>query len=133
MAVGKSSRPKKGFDNMLVGLGNITEKPQKEKIIESNEPTKEVVEVEKIEETKPVTEIESVKSVYDIDSVPLVNVIDKSNVGRPKVLTGVYKPISTRLKVENYEYARKIGGIYGGLTGYLNWLIEEDKKNRFGN
>lgn len=128
MAVGKSSRPQKSFDNMLVGLGNITEKPIEEKINDVKEPIQENLPVK---EVKPVDVSEKSKPVYDLDSIPLVNVMDKSNVGRPKVLTGVYKPISTRLKVENYEYARKIGGIYGGLTGYLNWLIEEDKKRRF--
>ena len=60
----------------------------------------------------------------------LVNVIDKSNVGRPKVLTGVYKPISARLKIENYEHARKVGGRFGGMNAYINWLIEQDMKNK---
>ncbi len=59
----------------------------------------------------------------------LVNVIDKSNVGRPKEYDGVYKKISARLKMENYEYARIVGGRYGGMNAFINWLIEEHKKN----
>lgn len=59
----------------------------------------------------------------------LINVINKSNVGRPKILEGVYKPISARLKMENYEHARLVGGKYGGMNAYLNWLIEQDMKN----
>lgn len=60
----------------------------------------------------------------------LINVIDKSHVGRPKVLEGVYKPISARLKIENYEYARKVGGRFGGMNAYINYLIEQDiRKN----
>ncbi len=58
----------------------------------------------------------------------LINVIDKSNVGRPKILEGVYKPISARLKMENYEHARNVGGKYGGMNAYINWLIEQDMK-----
>lgn len=64
----------------------------------------------------------------EIKETPLINVIDKSRVGRPKVLEGVYKPISARLKQENYEHARIVGGKYGGMNAYLNWLIEQDMK-----
>lgn len=73
----------------------------------------------------PAKEISVIQPTYTTE---LVNVIDKSNVGRPKVLQGVYKPISARLKMENYEYARLVGGKYGGMNGYINWLIEEDMK-----
>ena len=62
-------------------------------------------------------------------SAELIDVIDKSNVGRPKLYDGVYKPISARLKMENYEYARIAGGKYGGMNAFINWLIEEHKKN----
>lgn len=75
--------------------------------------------------TLPAKEINVIQPTYTTE---LVNVIDKSNVGRPKVLQGVYKPISARLKMENYEYARLVGGKYGGMNGYINWLIEEDMK-----
>ncbi len=60
----------------------------------------------------------------------LIQVIDKSRVGRPKVLEGIYKPISARLKMENYEHARKVGGRFGGMNAYINYLIEQDMKNR---
>lgn len=70
-----------------------------------------------------------VKGSNPVYSTKLINVIDKSAVGRPKVSNDVYKSISTRLKVENYEYARIVGGKYGGITAYLNYLIEQDRKN----
>lgn len=72
--------------------------------------------------------VEDNKLIHSTYPTELVNVIDKSNVGRPKILQGVYKPISARLKMENYEYARLVGGKYGGMNGYINWLIEEDRK-----
>ena len=131
MAVGKTSRPKKEFNNMLVGLGNITDKQTENKAIDPVTPVKETVPEEKTITNSSLV-VNETKSKLDIDAVQLVQVVDKSNMGRPKVLTGVYKPISTRLKLENLEYAKKISGIYGGLTGFLNWLIEEDKKRRFG-
>ncbi len=62
------------------------------------------------------------------DESIIINVIDKSNVGRPKILQGVYKPISARLKMENYEHAKLVGGRYGGMNGYINYLIEQDIK-----
>lgn len=132
MAVGKSSRPKKEFNKMLVGLENITEKTSDEKIISKTDSVEEVNPVEVIN-PKTINSMNTPKPALDIDAIQLVQVVDKSKMGRPKVLTGEYKPISTRLKLENLEYAKKISGIYGGLTGYLNWLIEEDKKRRFGN
>lgn len=132
MAVGKSSRPKKEFDKMLVGLENITEKTSDEKIISKTDSVEKVNPVEIIN-PKTIKSMDTPKPALDIDAIQLVQVVDKSKMGRPKVLTGEYKPISTRLKLENLEYAKKISGIYGGLTGYLNWLIEEDKKRRFGN
>lgn len=132
MAVGKSSRPKKEFDKMLVGLENITEKTSDEKTISKTDSVEKVNPVEIIN-PKTIKSMDTPKPALDIDAIQLVQVVDKSKMGRPKVLTGEYKPISTRLKLENLEYAKKISGIYGGLTGYLNWLIEEDKKRRFGN
>lgn len=51
----------------------------------------------------------------------------KKKAGRPKTLEGEYKPISARLKIENYNYAKEVGGRYGGINGYLNYLIEQDR------
>lgn len=59
-----------------------------------------------------------------------INVIDKSHVGRPKTLVGTYKAISARLKMENYVFARKEGGRYGGMNAYINYLIEKDQKRK---
>ena len=58
----------------------------------------------------------------------LVNVMDKSRVGRPK-REGYYQKISLNLKAENLIYAKSVGGKYGGVTGYINYLIEQDMKN----
>ena len=58
----------------------------------------------------------------------LIEVIDKSHMGRPKVYQGEYKTISGRLKKENYEHARMVGGRFGGMNAYINWLIELDNK-----
>lgn len=66
-------------------------------------------------------------------TTPIVSVIDKSKVGRPKILEGVYKPISARLKMENYEFVRINGGKYGGMNGYLNYLIEQEMNKTSGN
>lgn len=59
----------------------------------------------------------------------LINVTDKSKVGRPKVYEDS-KVISVRLKMSNYEQVRILGGLYGGYTGYINYLIEQDIKQR---
>lgn len=86
------------------------------------EPIKEIAPVkEKSVSKTPVTP-------KAIEEPKLVSVIDKAGVGRPKVLEGVYKPISARLKMENYEHARLVGGKYGGMNAYINWLIEQDIK-----
>lgn len=58
----------------------------------------------------------------------LVNVMDKSRVGRPK-REGYYQKISLNLKAENLIYAKAVGGKFGGVTGYINYLIEQDMKN----
>ena len=79
---------------------------------------------------KPKKDSAPVEASAPVQEEPvLINVINKSNVGRPKILEGVYKPISARLKMENYEHARLVGGKYGGMNAYLNWLIEQDMKN----
>ncbi len=59
------------------------------------------------------------------DKYGLIHVMDKSNVGRPKK-PGEHTKISATLKMENYAYAKINSGKYGGLTGYLNYLIEQD-------
>lgn len=84
-------------------------------------------EPEKVEEAEiPVVE-ESI-----VVPQTLINVTDKSAVGRPK-RPGVYKMASIKLKEENYIYGKAIGGVYGGLTGYINYLIEQDRKNHKAN
>lgn len=82
---------------------------------------KKAPEVKKIVENKPKKEKEKKESSV------LVNVTDKSKVGRPKQ-EGEYKNVSARLKLENYEHARLVGGKYGGVTAYINYLIEQDMK-----
>ena len=75
------------------------------------------------------------KSSQSTEPIPkptttLIDVTDKSKVGRPKVYQEESKVISVRLKMSNYEQARTIGGLYGGYTGYINYLIEQDLKQR---
>ena len=83
------------------------------------------------EEAAPVIQDTPVKSQDFTPRSDLINVIDKSHVGRPKTLKGTYKPISARLKMENYVFARNEGGKYGGMNAYINYLIEKDiKRNR---
>lgn len=83
------------------------------------------------EEAAPVVQNTPVKSQEFTPRSDLINVIDKSHVGRPKTLKGTYKPISARLKMENYVFARNEGGKYGGMNAYINYLIEKDiKRNR---
>jgi hypothetical protein len=85
--------------------------------------TEEKEQIQTVEPGKPIV------PPVEIKPQPLINVIDKSKVGRPKTLQGEYKPISARLKMENYEYARIVGGKYGGMNAYLNYLVEQDMKN----
>lgn len=64
----------------------------------------------------------------------LIDVIDKSMMGRPKAWQpGTFKDISARLKIENYEHARIVGGMYGGITAYINWLIEQGINGKIQN
>ena len=67
----------------------------------------------------------TVSKVAQIES-PLIEVTDKSRVGRPK--EGESQKISAKLKIENYYHARLVGGKYGGITAYINYLIEQDMK-----
>ena len=99
----------------------------------NEEPATTIVDelVEQYEKQENATTI-AVKADFKTEVTPkeseLIQVIDKSRVGRPKVLEGVYKPISARLKMENYEHARKVGGRFGGMNAYINYLIEQDIK-----
>lgn len=74
------------------------------------------------------------KSNQPVEPAPvpttLIDVTDKSKVGRPKVYKEETKVISVKLKMSNYEQARTVGGLYGGYTGYINYLIEQDIKQR---
>ena len=90
--------------------------------------------IEQYENQAPPVQSIDIK-IPNTDAVPapdlsgeLIEVIDRSRAGRPKILEGVYKPISARLKLENYEFARKSGGKYGGMNAYINYLIEQDMK-----
>ena len=97
-------------DNAVESINQIKEREKYEQIIKEDTVSSPVVEKNAPKEPA------------------IIKVIDKSNVGRPKVLQGVYKPISARLKLENYEHARLVGGRYGGMNGYINYLIEQDMK-----
>ena len=73
------------------------------------------------------------KEVIANETAPVVNVVPTTPVMpvAPKAWQpGTYKDISARLKIENYEHARIVGGVYGGVTAYINWLIEEDIRRR---
>ncbi len=91
-----------------------------------------------VETQEAKVELDPVETKIEPVSVPLfetnnlINVIDKSKVGRPKILEGEYKPISARLKIECYTHARLVGGKYGGMNGYINYLIEQDMKKSSG-
>lgn len=74
--------------------------------------------------------IESNDSNQEFQHSQLIDVMDKSKVGRPKVHEEDTKLISVKLKISNYEHARTVGGVYGGYTGYINYLIEQDIRNR---
>ena len=71
-------------------------------------------------------ETESGSSV-ESDSRQIIEVMPKGAIGRPKVYEEETKFISCRLKVSNYEYAKIHGGRFGGVTGYINYLIEKDR------
>ena len=119
-----SKRDKLKMLNM--GSSNKSSREKQTTIVDELIQTYEEKELENHPPVKKELPVEEVS----IPESELVNVIDKSHVGRPKILEGIYKNISGRLKMENYEHARKVGGIYGGMNAYLNWLIEEDIKRR---
>lgn len=52
-----------------------------------------------------------------------VEITVKRGIGRPKAV-GEFQNISVRLTKENYIKARTKSGIYGGVTAYINHLIE---------
>lgn len=89
------------------------------------------------EENETVAPKENIRQIEPVTPVPqsrLINVIDKSMMGRPKAWQpGTFKDISARLKIENYEHARIVGGMYGGITAYINWLIEQDINGKIQN
>ena len=99
---------------------------QKEDIIHEEIPNNTTIVDELVEQYNKAEEAEGGEK----RSSPLISVIDKSRVGRPKALEGEYKPISARLKMENYEHARLEGGKYGGMNAYINYLIEQDRLNK---
>lgn len=88
------------------------------------------LEEEKKESNTPESlqaeEVKPVKTVSTTTESPLIDVIDKSKVGRPK--EGETKKILVSLKIDNYYHARLVGGKYGGMTAYVNYLIEQDRK-----
>lgn len=92
-----------------------------------------ISKAEQKEEAVPVIQDTPMKSQDFTPRSDLINVIDKSHVGRPKTLKGTYKPISARLKMENYVFARNEGGKYGGMNAYINYLIEKDLKKKSKN
>ncbi|WP_044916641.1 hypothetical protein [Butyrivibrio sp. WCE2006] len=112
------------------------------KAVEVNE-TNPIPEIKVPEIEKPVTDTLINKPEIEAAPTPdrdilkllaeqygLINVMDKSRVGRPK-REGYYHKISLNLKAENLMYAKSVGGKYGGVTGYINYLIEQDmKKNK---
>ena len=57
-----------------------------------------------------------------------IQVMDNKKRG-PKPAPGEHKMISARLKKENYDFAMAKSGKYKGLTGYINYLIEQDRAN----
>lgn len=92
-----------------------------------------ISKAEQKEEAVPVIQDTPMKTQDLPPRNDFINVIDKSHVGRPKTLTGTYKAISARLKMENYIFARKEGAMYGGMNAYINYLIEKDLKRKSKN
>ena len=111
-------KPTTIVDELIQNYEKAEEKGSKEKEVIANE-------------TAPVVNVVPTTPVMPVAPSRLINVIDKSNLGRPKAWQpGTYKDISARLKIENYEHARIVGGVYGGVTAYINWLIEEDIRRK---
>lgn len=54
---------------------------------------------------------------------PYMDIEPRKGVGRPKD-PGEYQKVCIRLTKENYTKARIESGKYGGVTAYLNYLIE---------
>lgn len=93
---------------------------------EEKSSVKENIPVVEVNSVAPITPVTSVTPVAPVTSSPLVEVTDKSRVGRPS--QGESKNLSVKLKIENYYHARLVGGKYGGMTAYINYLIEQDRK-----
>lgn len=83
-------------------------------------------QIEEQEEKKMPVE-PTVERIEPDNHTELIDVMPKRNLGRPKTYEEETKFISCRLKVSNYEYAKINGGRYGGVTGYINYLIEKDR------
>ncbi|MBR1477768.1 MAG: hypothetical protein IJ608_07390 [Lachnospiraceae bacterium] len=79
-------------------------------------------------EIKPVEEIPASAPVKAETTDEPIQVMDNKKRG-PKPAPGEHKMISARLKKENYDFAMAKSGKYKGLTGYINYLIEQDRAN----
>lgn len=126
MAAGKSSR-----FNMVQGLA-LDSKPKAQKTIEevADEPKhEEKVEPEKNDNMGPtnITRTEASLQGFDLDNIEIKV---RTGVGRPKQ-PGEFQNVTVRLTMDNYKKARIYGGQYGGMTGYINHLIEQDNRKNY--
>lgn len=129
MAAGKSSRPKK-TNNMLSGLNNISGKAQNFVDVSSLNTEENPIEktTEKINQEPEKTEEikEQVKTVLESTQV-VENVIKEA---RKKTKTEEAKKFTVYIPEDNYIFLKKNGWEYNGMNGFINHLIEEERKRR---
>ena len=101
---------------------DIDDENVKEKI---SEPKKVTVQQKEI--GNPVQKTSAVEDISQIAEPDIPEITPREGTGRPKVY-GKRQGINLKLTQENYEKARKWSGVYGGMTAYINALIENDKR-----
>ncbi|MCR5669626.1 MAG: hypothetical protein K6G10_01350 [Butyrivibrio sp.] len=125
MAAGKTSRPKA---NMLFGLDNISGQTRNfadVAVQTEGNPVHDVMPEPTIEyKNITVQKIEAQNTTETQPSVEDEIMAHKRKAGRPKI-DGDFQMITARLTKENYIKVKKNCGIYGGITGYINHLIEQ--------
>ena len=87
---------------------------------------KEAPVKEQEDKKTPVQKIDISQELITAHFKDDVEITPRKGVGRPKD-PGEFQHVSIRLTKENYKKARLESGKYGGMTAYINYLIQNDR------
>lgn len=106
--------------NILAGLTNLTNKQEKPNITSEPVLNDIVIEKESALKEEPIVEVSTLVKASSPDKL--------SKGGRPKKYDKSPNRLTVYLSDEDYWFLKEHCGRHNGMTGYVEYLIQEERK-----